>query len=609
MKPLSCFLTWVLTIYISSYCLANDNSVQDSTFYFTSNFSPNQVDLSIHTATFSLQKNRRFNFWLTSKYCYIVVKVKGSKPVPYHLSLDNTSLDEVFIYSLHSNGTKQFLYKGGNTMPYNTNRLYVWHTASIITKEQPSYYLIAVKTLAQNIILTYQILPDAELRNAYKSLDRLIYFYSGIILLITLISFIGYLVFKRKTLLIYCGYVLAVAAWILAHYGYMFAFIYPTLPIVNAVIKPASSLLAMLCLLNLITQLIKQEKKGKWMSNALFFSKIITASLIIIYLVHLFSSFTSIELTVVNIVWHLSILFSIASIGIVLALNFKSSKTVKIFSIGIGLLLLAAFFQIFSNAGLVYSPFLNEHAMVIGSLLEMAVLTFGIFYNLWEEKRDKEEELKIAERERSRAFKMLISVQDEERKHIAEDLHDSIGPMLAAIKINFLRMAKAKAADAAIDNLVAKTENIIDESIAEIRNIAHQLMPKGLSSKGLITLLNDYFTNLQTIYALRINFTHTINVALEKDVQLNLYRIISELSLNAAKHSEAKTLTVSMETLPEETLVVIRDDGKGFRDELKESTSLGIKNVRSRVDYLGGKVHLNSLPGKGTTIQISIPHK
>jgi signal transduction histidine kinase len=179
--------------------------------------------------------------------------------------------------------------------------------------------------------------------------------------------------------------------------------------------------------------------------------------------------------------------------------------------------------------------------------------------------------------------------------------------MLAAIKINFLRIVKAKDENKISDNLVTETESIIDDSLTEIRNISHQLMPKGLSSKGLINLLAEYFTDLQIVYNTQIDFTHSISVSLDKDIQLNIYRIISELVLNGAKHSSSKNITVSIETRDTETVVIINDDGKGFNATQKNNSSSGLKNVESRVAYLKGKMHMQSSVGAGTFIEISLP--
>src|SRR5690606_25083647 len=134
--------------------------------------------------------------------------------------------------------------------------------------------------------------------------------------------------------------------------------------------------------------------------------------------------------------------------------------------------------QVLSNAGFFYNHTLNEHGMLLASLAEILVLTFATFRNIWEERKRVVMRVAKLEEAHSRTLKQLVAVQDNERKRIAGELHDSIGPMLAAIKINFLRIMKVKTQTRAADALIAKTEDIIDSSMAEIRNISHQLMPK-----------------------------------------------------------------------------------------------------------------------------------
>jgi len=244
--------------------------------------------------------------------------------------------------------------------------------------------------------------------------------------------------------------------------------------------------------------------------------------------------------------------------------------------------------------------------MLLASIAEMLVLTFATFRSIWEDKKRISLHVTQLEEVHSRTLAQLVAVQDNERKRIAGELHDSIGPMLAAIKINFQRVVK-KARDKVPGALISTTEDIIDGSMAEIRNISHQLMPKGLSAKGLAASLSEYIHNLREVYHVPIHFKHNITAVLHKDVQLNVYRIISELVLNAAKHSKASCITASVETPEGNIAVVVEDDGQGFDPVQISDTSLGLKNIESRVEYLKGNIQIRSAPGKGTCITIMIP--
>ncbi len=113
--------------------------------------------------------------------------------------------------------------------------------------------------------------------------------------------------------------------------------------------------------------------------------------------------------------------------------------------------------------------------------------------------------------------------------------------------------------------MVQKTEDIIDNSILEIRDIAHNLMPKGITSKGLINALKDYFESMETVYHKSIIFKHQVKSIFQPDLQINIYRVICELVLNAAKHSNADKINVSLTAGEKIIEVHIFDDGQGFR--------------------------------------------
>ena len=259
--------------------------------------------------------------------------------------------------------------------------------------------------------------------------------------------------------------------------------------------------------------------------------------------------------------------------------------------------------QLLVNSGLINNFFLEEHGITMGSLLENIIIAFGLFYNLLQERKQREMQVLALELAQADTLKKLITVQDNERKRIAGDLHDNIGPLLAALKINFNRIINSKEGQ---NGLVQKTEDIIDSSILEIRDIAHNLMPKGITSKGLINALKDYFENMETVYNKSIIFNHDVQSIFQPDLQINIYRIICELVLNAAKHSNAGKINVSLTAGEKMIDVNIFDDGQGFRAD-KQSNSLGLQSAESRVHYLNGKFSLKSEEGKGTMINIEVP--
>lgn len=583
--------------------------VLDSTFHFKSIQAPEDIHIDLNKMVFTKESDGRLNFGFSPReYCYIVLKVMADKPLgTYELSIDNTSLDSVQVFSWLP-GERKLLYRGGNLMNYRRGRDYVWHTFSLDIDRVPHFYLIAVKALSKNVNLQYRIMKPAELRRLYRSFDRIISFYAGITLFIIGITLFAFLLLRIPALLLYTGYLLSVTSWILSHYGYLFPLVYPSFPRMNDVVKIVSSLLAVVFFLCLILSLFKREIRASILKRIVIALIGLNILFICIVLLHLVFIFKPAAFTGINIAWHVLLVVSACAAVPLLFSLFSAGRSAKLFCLAAACPFIMLFIQIFSNAGSFRDQFLNNHGVLLANLLEIFIILSGIIYNLWDKERLRDKQLRLLEEDRRETLKKLIMVQDYERKRIAEELHDSIGPLLAAIRINFLRAVKAEREHRRADLLVAKTENIIDDSIGEIRNIAHQLMPKGLSSKGLVTLLSEYFDDLQNIYPATIDFESDIALVLPGETQLNLYRIISELVLNAAKHGQAKVIAVSLKAREQEIHVLTLDDGTGFNVDQK-AQGLGLKSIESRVSYLKGAVDIRSSAETGSCIKITIPYK
>jgi signal transduction histidine kinase len=604
-----CLLLFLL-FSLKSY--AQQVSVNDSLYSFEKNLNPHQALQQIVPSGFKFikVKDRRKNFGLTGcEYHYIILKLTASKPLssPY-LFIDNTSLDTVFIFRIYENGNDSLLYLGGQLVPFDKTRNYIWHAVPVEIKDTPTYYCIAVKASQKNINVKYDIAEQNVLLKKYQAYERIVFFFIGIAFMISAAMALAFILFKKPVFAAYLAYMVCISAWIVAHYGRIFPYIYPGVPVINNITKPLSSLGAGLFLLIVLRLIfashLQQEKKLyniiRWTQRLLLIS--IAGMLLLLY-----PGLGNAVRAGLVMMWHIELVLLIGLIIFIPFHFFSEGSTAKIFSVAMLVICAMTLIQLFANAGFIQSYFLNEHGMALGTLVENSIMAFGLFYGLLEERRNKDLQVRALEEAQTATLKKLISVQDKERKRIAGDLHDNIGPLLAALKINVRRIINAKEERKQIE-LVRKTENIIDDSIIEIRNVAHNLMPKNLSSKGLINTMSDYFEDMEQLYGKKIIFNHDVQSIFDPDLQMNIYRIICELVMNAAKHSDADVITVSLYSGSDRLTVFVKDNGHGF--EVKHNgnkKSLGIQSAESRVQYLMGKFKLQSAPGKGSAINIEIP--
>ena len=167
-------------------------------------------------------------------------------------------------------------------------------------------------------------------------------------------------------------------------------------------------------------------------------------------------------------------------------------------------------------------------------------------------------------------------------------------------------------------NLVVSGENAntfkraiiqLDNTIVEMRRVAHSMMPEALLKFGLAEAIEDYCDGINESNALKIKFTKLgTALALEKATEVTLYRIVQELSNNAIKHAQSQNIFIQLARHERGTTLTVEDDGKGFNAaNLSAFKGDGLKNVQSRVDYLKGSFEIQSSPGKGSSFIIEIP--
>ncbi len=203
------------------------------------------------------------------------------------------------------------------------------------------------------------------------------------------------------------------------------------------------------------------------------------------------------------------------------------------------------------------------------------------------------------------SMEAILETQENERQRMAKDLHDSVGTMIAGIKINLQQEVMHGHADQE-NNQAMK---LLDHTAQEIRRIAHNLMPGVLKKFGLHKALIQLVE--QTNYLGKINGEiqlFGVNKKLNNRLEINLYRIVQELLQNIVKHAKATKYFIQITNHKNSLNLIVEDDGKGFNaEETAERSGMGLESIFSRVTYLNGHWQLDSNLGSGTSILIDIP--
>jgi two-component system CheB/CheR fusion protein len=212
-------------------------------------------------------------------------------------------------------------------------------------------------------------------------------------------------------------------------------------------------------------------------------------------------------------------------------------------------------------------------------------------------------ERRVAERTRE-----LILTQEEERRRIARDLHDHLGQQLTALRLSLAVCDERSGDDETLRQHLAKAESVATRLDADIDFLAWELRPSELD-KGLVTAIDAYAREWSNHFHVEVD-VHISRLEEERlppQAALALYRIAQEALNNVAKHGQATQVAVILEQRDERAVLVIEDNGRGFdvNAGLHEQR-LGLAGMRERADLVSGTTHIESSPGKGTTVIVKI---
>ena len=237
---------------------------------------------------------------------------------------------------------------------------------------------------------------------------------------------------------------------------------------------------------------------------------------------------------------------------------------------------------------------------------------FGKVTRDFTERKEMESRLHQSEQSLRELSLHLLRTQDEERRRIGRDLHDSLGQYLAALKMNLEMVARRTRAGADLNEAIRLTE----ESIKEVRTLSYLLHPPLLEESGLQSAVQWYLDGFASRSHIDVGFEHRGGFPrLPRDLELALFRILQEALTNVHRHSESDKARVRLQTSDGIAILEVQDEGKGMPPELQGESGvertwgIGLRGMSERMHELGGRLEISSAPQKGTTVRAVAPIK
>jgi PAS domain S-box-containing protein len=229
--------------------------------------------------------------------------------------------------------------------------------------------------------------------------------------------------------------------------------------------------------------------------------------------------------------------------------------------------------------------------------------------------RDSATELEKMVDERTAALRRLsvrlMTMQDEERRRIARDLHDGLGQELAVAKMVLDKTAQRKPMGAEAQSSIEASE-IIDRAIQQVRSLSHLLHPPLLDEVGLISALRWYLEGLTERSGIEtyLDVQPSNFPRLASDVETAIFRIVQEALTNVFRHAEARNVWIGLAQREDATVITVRDDGKGIEQRVAElqpdSVGIGVGGMKQRAKEFGGELRLINM-NPGTMVELVVP--
>lgn len=606
-------------LFFAFVCLlVNTICAQVNTLYIDSSFT--EINLSEIGNRYSINKavsideayknslefksvNKKFAFYdINEDYGFLSFSLTNPDKTKKHLVIEvyNSLLNEIRFYE-KQNDAFVLINEAGTDFPFHNrlvnDRNFLYPVA--LNPGQSRSFIFEFKKSKISIVVPAKIATVEVFQKQNKLQYLCIGLYYGLCLISIIIGLYIFFLLKKYLYLLYACYIVCLGLYLFSYLGLFFQFFSSNDAFYNKYIHVFFAISSVVLFILFSIKVLNAK------TIAPKLTRFLTAFLIITIVIrfgelYLPKSLFIVLKTYIIKFWYMSF-FVMNFILILLTLkSYKHQKKITAFyGIAYSFVGLATIITILNLSTGKVNAFIDGLPVIFyASFLEIIFLTLTIIFmvkEIYDERNTLSEKIVIEEKKNLTAF---IKGEDQERKRISKELHDSIGSQLSYLK--------RVVSDNFKNNAVNDT---IDTICNDVRNLSHEISPSDLKLVGFENAISDLAHNLSTQTSLTVGFSsYNFPKKLDENIETQLYRVLQEALNNILRHADAKHINVQLIGHSSYATITIEDDGKGFNPK-KLEMGLGLKNMNSRIDQVGGKLDVDSKINKGTSILITIPFK
>jgi signal transduction histidine kinase len=559
-----------------------------------------------------LYPNEAINVGITDDYFWAVFTLNNQLRTAgsFYFQLNNPNLNLVQLFQKTDSGYLS-LGRAGVSLPFHTRPYNHYDLVFPITLQPGatgSYVVLMDKR--GEIFSAKPTLVDAQ---TFKEQEQKLYVLLGVLIGIMvfniLVNLFLWLTIKDKIHLLYAIYVLATMAWLFSNMGLDFQYLFPNDPSFFAISQGVFGGITMVLMAQLASVFLGLKR-----NNSLFKPWLNTAKIVVLvqtplwYVIYRWFPHLNWLKEIQSTVFIMAILCIAVCIVLVAVEKVRQKYAPAWFYLAAMSYLAFSIFKtcftvlVYHDISKIVSP---PSDVQIGLVVESIIIFLGIIYryNLYKKERENLQHKLI--QQRFEMMQEIVEAQEDERKRIAQDIHDDVGSTLGTLLLHISNNPNNHDQK----DHASHYEKSIDlgrKAIKDLRNIAHDLLPKDFTERGIFRILNSRVDELNIVGNIRFtlitdgNDQHITNI-----FSITIYRIINELVNNILKHSQASLATIQLLVTDVEIIIITEDNGIGLSNG-PGTKGIGLKNIYSRIGFLHGKINIDD-SDKGTSVIIEIP--
>lgn len=251
------------------------------------------------------------------------------------------------------------------------------------------------------------------------------------------------------------------------------------------------------------------------------------------------------------------------------------------------------------------SAHISRQRLWLAASILFFVLVLSVLYFLWKQNqlniRQKQEAERHAHQEK--LAREILSAEEKERTRIARELHDGVGQQLVAA---FLNLENLQLENPYPSDRLQDAKALVEDSLQEIRSVSHTMLSNALLRSGLAGAVRDFVQKIRSRMAIHLDIQN-LDQRLDSTLELVLFRILQELVGNVIRHAQATEVYIQLFREEDFVVLMVEDNGIGFKPGSPTQAGVGLRNIRSRIDFLGGEMEMDTHPGKGCSVVVRVP--